>query len=442
MIDFLSSPFSLVSVGLGVLAIAIIGIVVWILSIDRRTRGMVDSLEQERRKVAEMQVFLSRRGNDGARRAPRAPQSGAAVGARSAAASGEAPLPSQGAARGRSATPHSSQAAAVSDGQPPVGSRSAGQAPADRYAGQQGYGSAASGASGQPYAAQAQTATQAAAMPYRGVQEAAGRYGATPSAVVSTGQSAAGAAYFQATAGAGARSRAEAARSAAGASRGEQGASKPEKQRSRGGRGAVKVPYGEDRTGGAGYAGLDQSSDARARAEQAARIRQQAAREAQMRAQQQAQASAAYGAQAAVAGSGYVVAARGGAVTSQAACSPSASVSASAAVAAQGAGHAAAPVQAAGAVPPSVQTPTGVRYVPSDPNYRPASEGPRVKAHPSHPDGFDGTVRTSDTHGQSEGSPGQTPYDQRGAQRPVNPAEGKPSMPWSTPSEPRGRHAR
>ena len=115
--DFLSSPFSLVSVGLGVLAIAIIGIVVWILSIDRRTRGMVDSLEQERRKVAEMQVFLSRRGNDGARRAPRAPQSGAAVGARSAAASGEAPLPSQGAARGRSATPHSSQAAAVSDGQ-------------------------------------------------------------------------------------------------------------------------------------------------------------------------------------------------------------------------------------------------------------------------------------------------------------------------------------
>ncbi|WP_305297429.1 hypothetical protein, partial [Parvibacter caecicola] len=90
MIDFLSSPFSLVSVGLGVLAVAIIGMVAWVLSIDRRTRGMVDSLEQERRKVAEMQVFLSRRGNDGARRSPRAPQSGAAVGARAAGGEGAA----------------------------------------------------------------------------------------------------------------------------------------------------------------------------------------------------------------------------------------------------------------------------------------------------------------------------------------------------------------
>ena len=121
---------------------------------------------------------------------------------------------------------------------------------------------------------------------------------------------------------------------------------------------------------------------------------------------------------------------------------PSASASASVATAAQGAGYASAPAQVAGAASPSVQTPAGVRYVPSDPNYRPVAEGPRVKAHPTHPDGFDGTVRTSDTHGYPESYPSQTPYDQRGADRPVNPAEGKPSMPWSTPAEPRGRHAR
>lgn len=420
MIDFLSSPFSLVSVGLGVLAIAIIGIVAWILSIDRRTRGMVDSLEQERRKVAEMQVFLSRRGNDGARRTPRAPQAGAAVGARPAAASaGEAPMRSQGG--GRPAAPRGPQGEEIAAGQ--------------SAAGQPGRGRGASPAPEQSYAAQPPVSVQATTTPHRGAQAADVRYGAAPSAVVSTGQSAAGAAYFQATAGANARSMADAARAAAGVSQAAPGAPKPERQRSRGGRGAVKVPYGEDKTGGAGYAGLDQSSDARARAEQAARIRQQAAREAQMRAQQQMQASAAYGAQAAVAGGGYAVAARGGAVTGQ-------SASSSAATAAQGAGYASAPAQVAGAASPSVQTPAGVRYVPSDPNYRPVAEGPRVKAHPTHPDGFDGTVRTSDTHGYPESYPAQTPYDQRGVDRPVNPAEGKPSMPWSTPAEPRGRHAR
>lgn len=377
MIDFLSSPFSLVSVGLGVLAIAIIGIVVWILSIDRRTRGMVDSLEQERRKVAEMQVFLSRRGNDGARRTPRAPQSGAAVGARPA---------------GTNAVPCQSRGE-----QPQRPTQSAPSHP-----------------------------TQGAAA------VAAQQYSAAASTVVPTGQSAAGAAYFHATAGADARSRVGAARAAAGVTQEASVAAKPEKQRSRGGRGAMKVPYGEDKTGGAGYAGLDQSSDARARAEQAARIRQQAAREAQMRAQQQAQASAAHGAQAAVAGGGYTVAARGGAVTGRAATSH----------AVASAGYAVAATQAAGTVSPSVQTPAGVRYVPSDPNYRPAGEAPRVKAHPTYPDGFDGTVRTSDAHGRPADSSAQIPYDQRGAQRPANPAEGKPSMPWSTPAEPRGRHAR
>lgn len=116
---------------MGVLAVAIIGMVAWVLSIDRRTRGMVDSLEQERRKVAEMQVFLSRRGNDGARRSPRAPQSGAAVGARAAGGEGAA-------AAGRpqaAAAPAGEQAAqrrwllrraalaASSAGRPPAGRR-------------------------------------------------------------------------------------------------------------------------------------------------------------------------------------------------------------------------------------------------------------------------------------------------------------------------------
>lgn len=62
MFEFLSSPFSLVATGLAVLAVAIVLLVVWIVGLDRRIRGMADGLEAERRKVAEMQMIVSRRG--------------------------------------------------------------------------------------------------------------------------------------------------------------------------------------------------------------------------------------------------------------------------------------------------------------------------------------------------------------------------------------------
>ena len=53
------SPFALVGIGLAVLAVAIVLLVAWVVAIDRRTRGVVDGLEVERRKVAEMQVIVS-----------------------------------------------------------------------------------------------------------------------------------------------------------------------------------------------------------------------------------------------------------------------------------------------------------------------------------------------------------------------------------------------
>lgn len=65
MSSFLSSlnlsPFTLVGVGLVILAVAIVLLVVWVIALDRRTRGVVDGLEVERRKVAEMQVIVSQR---------------------------------------------------------------------------------------------------------------------------------------------------------------------------------------------------------------------------------------------------------------------------------------------------------------------------------------------------------------------------------------------
>lgn len=85
MFEFLSSPFGLVAVGLGVLAVAVLALCLWITTLDRRMRGMADGLEAERRKVAEMQMVIGRR-NNAARsygnRAARAPQAapGAAAG--------------------------------------------------------------------------------------------------------------------------------------------------------------------------------------------------------------------------------------------------------------------------------------------------------------------------------------------------------------------------
>lgn len=61
MAEFLSSPYSLLILGLAVLAFAIILLMIWIVIIDRRTRGVVDGLETERRKVAEMQRIVGQR---------------------------------------------------------------------------------------------------------------------------------------------------------------------------------------------------------------------------------------------------------------------------------------------------------------------------------------------------------------------------------------------
>ena len=52
-------PLALAAIGLVVLAVAVVVLVVWLTVVDRRTRGVVDGLEVERRKVAEMQVLLS-----------------------------------------------------------------------------------------------------------------------------------------------------------------------------------------------------------------------------------------------------------------------------------------------------------------------------------------------------------------------------------------------
>ena len=79
MAEFITSPFALVTFGLIVLAVAIVLLVAWIVTIDRRMRGVVDGLETERRKVAEMQMVIGRRAASRGYAAPHSrqhPQSG------------------------------------------------------------------------------------------------------------------------------------------------------------------------------------------------------------------------------------------------------------------------------------------------------------------------------------------------------------------------------
>ena len=97
--EFLSSPFGLVAVGLGVLAVAVLALCLWITTLDRRMRGMADGLETERRKVAELQMVIGRRanaarsyGNRGRAAAP-APAPAPAPASAVAAASAGAPRP-------------------------------------------------------------------------------------------------------------------------------------------------------------------------------------------------------------------------------------------------------------------------------------------------------------------------------------------------------------
>lgn len=92
MFEFLSSPFGLVAVGLGVLAVAVLALCLWITTLDRRMRGMADGLEAERRKVAEMQMVIGRR-NNAARSYGRRGGPASAAGMTGAVAPAPAPAP-------------------------------------------------------------------------------------------------------------------------------------------------------------------------------------------------------------------------------------------------------------------------------------------------------------------------------------------------------------
>ena len=70
MADFMSSPYALLTVALVVLAVAVLMLMVWLLSIDRKMRGVADGLEVERRKVAEMQMAMGKRGAQRPRQQP------------------------------------------------------------------------------------------------------------------------------------------------------------------------------------------------------------------------------------------------------------------------------------------------------------------------------------------------------------------------------------
>lgn len=123
MFEFLSSPFGLVAVGLGVLAVAVLALCLWITTLDRRMRGMADGLETERRKVAELQMVIGRRanaarsyGNRGRAQAPapaQVPAAPASAASPRAAAAAPAPMGASAAAAmpSRAAAPASAAAA-------------------------------------------------------------------------------------------------------------------------------------------------------------------------------------------------------------------------------------------------------------------------------------------------------------------------------------------
>ena len=107
MLEFMSSPFGLVAVGLGVLAIAVLALCLWITALDRRMRGMADGLEAERRKVAEMQMVIGRRNNANRGYAAPRPARGAApmTGQVPMAGATAAGVPVQGVPQGQPARP-------------------------------------------------------------------------------------------------------------------------------------------------------------------------------------------------------------------------------------------------------------------------------------------------------------------------------------------------
>ena len=99
--EFLSSPFGLVAVGLGVLAVAVLALCLWITTLDRRMRRMADGLETERRKVAELQMVIGRRANAARSYGNR----GRAAAPAPAPAPASAAVPSGAAPRGRAPRP-------------------------------------------------------------------------------------------------------------------------------------------------------------------------------------------------------------------------------------------------------------------------------------------------------------------------------------------------
>lgn len=127
MFEFLSSPFGLVAVGLGVLAVAVLALCLWITTLDRRMRGMADGLETERRKVAELQMVIARRanaarsyGNRGRATAPGSAAAPAAAVVSHGAAGAPAPTrASAGAVPPRAAAPAQAPAGASTRGRAP-----------------------------------------------------------------------------------------------------------------------------------------------------------------------------------------------------------------------------------------------------------------------------------------------------------------------------------
>ena len=72
MAEFLQSPFAIVALVLLIFAVAILGLVGSLVGTNRQLRGLVDGLEAERRKIAQIQMYLSQRSRQGAQtRRPR-----------------------------------------------------------------------------------------------------------------------------------------------------------------------------------------------------------------------------------------------------------------------------------------------------------------------------------------------------------------------------------
>lgn len=188
MPDFTTSPFFLVAVGLAVVAVAVVLLVIWVVTIDRRMRGVADGLEIERRKVAEMQMVIGRR-NVAARSqgsAQARPQGHGAPGQNQAyqrgqaggAASAQSQVRQQPCVQDRQQADVRSQSRPFHPAQVQVQASARVSAQASARCAQQGASRAEGPGQGRPRAAQSQFAPSSQ-QPSRGA--AARRSGASPS---------------------------------------------------------------------------------------------------------------------------------------------------------------------------------------------------------------------------------------------------------------------